>query len=234
MIRSRLGGALAKLQAGEIGFREFADATGGDWNRMAADVARSWRAPPGVDEEDVRQEFLLAIYERRLLDVWDGRQSLEQFVTWQSYTHAKRWLHRQRNALRRSGKAPGRYPISFSSLQSEVDDGHSSREERGLEGIVDAEQLERVEAAELAAGVRLLLGGDRERHVFDVLIEAGGCAAVAAIRIWDRPELAVRCEVGSEEEAVELVARVVDELRDLAASLVEPAAASSNHCDDDE
>jgi hypothetical protein len=209
-------------------FTTFAGETAEDYDRMAATLYRRWPLPAAVEESDVRQELLLALVEReggedtpRLVERWDPSRgnTLPQFVVFQSYAKAKRELHRQRGALRLDGRNPGRFPLAFSSLGGErVDEGDDA--ERGREGVTDADQEEQVERAEMVRGFRDLLGGQVEREAFDALLLAGGCPDRAARMIDRDPGRSVRCRVGSEQEAAELVERVLDSLRRLAREVI--------------
>jgi hypothetical protein len=208
---------LARLRDGAINFSEFAEQTRADFDRMAADVARGWKVPPGVDEEDVRQEFLLSLIERDLVNKFDPRRgpSLERFVVWQSYTFAKRFVHRQRGAARRDGKAPSRHPLAFSSLRrAELEQGEDAAD-RGLEGWTPASQEDAYAAAELAEAFRGLIGGRRERGAFDALRASGGIVEDAVQLILDDPAYAGRCRVSDRDEAEDLVKRTLEGTRRL-------------------
>ncbi len=205
---------LAKLREGGD-FGEFVTSTASDFDRMSKDVFRRWRVPPGVDAEDVRQEMLLAFAEKELVSTWDPSKgpSLAQYAIWQSYTSAKRYLHSQRAASRRDGKAPSRFPLCFSSLGRA--DAENDGEERGLEGRVEATQEDAVASKQLAEGFRCLLGSNRVRLAFDVLRACGGDQESAVHFITTDPGVAMRCEVGSDEDAEELVRETVATTRAL-------------------
>lgn len=214
---------LRELREGARTFRDFYAASTADFDRMAVDIARSWEVPAGVDEEDVRQELLLAIVEKDLVARWDPKRrtltggrgpTLERFVVWQSYTAAKRFIHRQRGALRRDGKAQSRHPLAFAGLHSERSESMDYAD-RGFEGVTEATQHEQLEARELAAGFRMLLGGDRERAAFDVLLAHGGTVGETVATILDNAAIAAACRVGDEAEALELVMRTLEEMRRL-------------------
>jgi hypothetical protein len=215
-MRRSMGAELEKLRGGDVDFRQFAAATEKDFDRMSADIAKRWKVPPGVDQEDVRQELLMAIVERKLLTSWDPSRgpTLARYVVWQSYVAGKRFVHRQRGAARRDGKAPSRFPLAFSSL-GKGRAGDWNEAEAGLEGVTEPEQEEAVAQRQLADGFRVLLGSDEERVAFDLLRRLGGDAEEATKVIAQHPRIAMECGVGSEEEARVLVDRTLENTRRL-------------------
>jgi hypothetical protein len=136
--------------------------------------------------------------------MWDSARGvpLERYVCWGASNAAKKWLHRQRNALRRDDSAPGRYPASFSSFGEEGPAEHAS-------AAVEPEQHEAVERREqltfALAPLSIL-----SRRVLLSVVASGGDLDGAARTVFADPEICLRARVGSEGEARRLVGRVVD------------------------
>jgi DNA-directed RNA polymerase specialized sigma24 family protein len=101
---------IEKVRSGEVSFDTWARATARDWRRLAEHLFRRYPLPAALSVEDVEQEMLLAAW--TAIRTWDpsAGMPLERFVTWTAYINAKKWVHRQRNALRRDDRAPGRFP----------------------------------------------------------------------------------------------------------------------------
>lgn len=109
---------LEALRRKDITFDEFARRTSRDWDRLALHVWRKWRSkvPRGVALEDVRQEML--VWAWRAVGKYDPGKgpTLQTYVVWMACSKAKRFLHEQRNALRRDDNAESRYAAAFSEL----------------------------------------------------------------------------------------------------------------------
>jgi len=109
---------LEQLADGRLTFDGFARATRLEWFRLASYLLRRWQAPADVGLEDLVQEMLLEAW--RISDRFDPRRgkTIQQYVTWNAVTRAKKWLHRRatRCAWRRStttrpaGSSPRRRP----------------------------------------------------------------------------------------------------------------------------
>ena len=100
---------LNRLHSGEITFDQFAFQTRSEWQRLGTMLLNKWSAP-GVDLDDMVQELLIAAWLG--LPKWDGKSSrLDRFIVWNACDKAKKWLHKQRGALRREDKAPNRTPV---------------------------------------------------------------------------------------------------------------------------
>jgi hypothetical protein len=215
---------LQELRRGEIDLAAFFTATQQDWKSLGASMFDRWPLPAAIEPDDVMQEMLLDLLEERRVSEWDPAKgpTLARYVVWNACSSAARWLHGQRDALRRSGKAPGRFAIPLSALSS-VKDGC---------GVVDDELGDRLtarrgplwteyvtpdratEARELVEIVSQLLQ-DEDRAVFAVLTEEGGDAEAAAVRIDEDPVLGLRCRVGSLTEARAAVRRALDMAREI-------------------
>lgn len=108
-------------------FDEFVRKTGDDWGRMARELYRRWHLPAAVQPEDVLAELLAAAW--KVLPLWDPRgRPLADYVCWNAYAQARKWLNHQRDAYRRDGKNQSRHPISESCLPvADLRDGTDRR-----------------------------------------------------------------------------------------------------------
>jgi hypothetical protein len=132
---------------------------------LARCIARRWRVPAAVEEGDLEQELWLG--------AWQGWHAFEQgrgdmrrdlFALYRARQQVQRWVNEQRNAARRNGKAPGRYPEAVG--------------EEALVGLIPAVDAGQTKAVSFTEAVRAALGHapSLERVVstgFDV--EALGC-----------------------------------------------------------
>jgi hypothetical protein len=220
---------LRALHAGEITGDEFARQTEAHWTRMAKVLHGRWDLPPAVDEEDIRQEMLLAAFEpkpqsgKTLLEKWDPARcaKLSRYVVFNSHADVAKKIHKQREAHRRKGTEEGRFPIAMSSLGMDL--AWWAGDDTGL--TADAgEGAERMEGRAAAREVllRVLHTLSRiERVALRVLLHVGGDADAAARAIENSLPLAIATEVGSEQEALVLVERVMGRARDVARSEME-------------
>jgi len=149
-----------RLQAGEIDFDGFARETAARWQSLARMLIRRWRPPATVTEEDVVQELLLGAWRYRpKFDPARG-VALERFLIWNACTEAKRFLHRQRQAHKRSDKSESRNAVPLSQLLRPDED-----ESRMLEGILGAGSGEGAIEAGVECRSRLENLGAEERVV---------------------------------------------------------------------
>ena len=87
---------------------------------MARIMLGRWRVPLAVTCADVEQEILLGAWL-----AWErwvpgrGGMKREAFALCSGRLAAQGWLNKQRNALRRSGKAHGRFPLAETTLGPE-------------------------------------------------------------------------------------------------------------------
>lgn len=89
--------------------------------REARALAKRWRVPSTVTPEDIAQELLLGVVQAsREYDPGRG-VDWRNFVLWHATVNAKRWIHRQRGALRLSGKARSRVGHSLDAMQDDGD-----------------------------------------------------------------------------------------------------------------
>ena len=139
--------ALEALHKGRMGWAAFFAATSTDWDRLARHVHRRWKLPAAIDAEDVAQELKLGAM--RAARRWRrDKVPFPNFVLWTAIRLTNKWLHNQRNALRRDGKAPSRIPHSFSefehepdAVQDEVQSVHSERFERVADALRQLDDL---------------------------------------------------------------------------------------------
>ena len=171
---SKTGTAGATRRA-RAAFGEFVRRTGDDWGRMARELYRRWQLPAAVQPEDVLAELLAAVW--RVLPGWDPNQRpLAEYVCWNAYALARKWLHRQRDAYRRDGKNHSRHPIAESSLVPCDARGGTDRRR----SVLDQEQSvwlqeglspeERIDGRRLGREVAELLPPD-EAEAFMLLVE---------------------------------------------------------------
>lgn len=109
-----------RVRNGGASFNAFVLATRPTWHRYAQYLARRWRGPVGVGLEDLEQEMLLAAW--RAIATWDPtrQKPIHEYVVYMAIDKAKKWLHKQRNAKRRSDHEPGRFPVSYAALGLET------------------------------------------------------------------------------------------------------------------
>ncbi len=217
MVSGTMGEELERLRSGRTSFEGFATATGADWRRLADYLRRRWWVPEGVESADVAQEMLLSAWVH--VGIWDPARGvpLASYVVWSALTDAKKWLHRQRNALRRDGSAPGRSPGAISA-PPEGEEPEAGSEEATAEDVVEAREQ-----------MTLVLGrrSNVDRRVHASVVASGGDLRRAARVVFSDPEVCLRARVGSEREARRLTARVVREV-------LRAAVGRENDEDDDE
>jgi len=200
--------ALIRLRNGGS-FAEFVRRTRSQWRSMAMGLMRRWKCPADVELEDVVQEMLLAVF--AVLPDYDPTRgkTLKQYVQWNANNRAKKWMHRQRGALRRDDRAKSRHPIAMSRLSS-----HALTDCPPFEEwlIVDGDQEEDSEKARHIAMIDRLFAGDvRVRETVRIVVKVDGDLTSAAMDILDRrTELGLR--IASYSEAFALARKVVDAL----------------------
>lgn len=116
-------------------FDEFVRRTSADWDRMSRELFRRWQLPAAVQVEDVYAELLAAVW--KVLPQWDpAGRPLADYLCWNAYAMARKWIHGQRDAYRRDGSSPGRFPIADASLAgSGAEDGTDRRR-----SVIDQEE----------------------------------------------------------------------------------------------
>lgn len=190
---------LFAVRAGVITWSEFHKRTKKDWSRLAHSVHRRWKLPAAVDVEDLEQELLLQAFVA-VGKYQEGRGGMpfDRYVVWCAMAETHHWLHSQRNALRRSHKAPSRTPVSFTELDLEHDP----------EIVIEADQETAIACFQhLSAALRKLdaLG----RQLLYAVIAANGSIELAAKEVFDEPSLSRALRLGSTSDARAACSRVV-------------------------
>lgn len=182
---SAFGDALARAYDGRISFNELERLIRPNLHRLARYQLSRWKVPPGVEEADVVQEMRVAAWDA--VARWDPKRGvgIERFVLYQVTDRSKKWLHRQRNALRRDGKAQGRFPVSFSAIANpEIEE---SPADRIGDDAPTAEQrlMEREWRGEMQRTLRSIAAraGYRERIALMAIADSGGDYDEAAERL---------------------------------------------------
>lgn len=185
---------LEAVRLGAMTWDRFFFESRADWHRLAAYVLRRWRMPAAVQVEDLVQELMLGAFE--VARLWEpGRADFGRFVRWNAMVRAKKWAHRQRNALRRDDKSPGRFPVTFSTLESVPEEASEPTQER------DFERIERIGHA--LASVEIA-----EPRCILTLIEAGGSLDKAAQTVYEDQSLRQAVGVRTKSGARRVVGRV--------------------------
>lgn len=190
---------LEQLAAGEISFDVFAIRTSEHWQRLAQSLYGKWKTqiPAGVGVEDIKQEMLFqAWFTLPEYDATRGK-TLHQYVVFQASARASRFINMQRNAFRRSGSAPSRFPTSFATLGDASPEWFESllpTDSVDFEDMVDASRrFERhlSEASSLS-----------EVFTLTALKMTGGDIRRAGRMLFDETELRVYNRWNSEEAAI--------------------------------
>lgn len=207
-MKTNMARALTALRADEITFEKFCRETAPDWRKLARYLLRRWDAPDGVEEFDVQQEMLLAAW--IFVQKWspDRGTTLDAYVVWNACDKAKKWLHKQRESLRRDGDAPSRHPISLARLGLE-----EWQEERlfGAEPTIDEMAERGALRAQVMARVSEAMDrlDEQDRYVICAVIEADGDLDEAARDLWEDPDTCRVFRLWSEAKAQSTVRRAV-------------------------
>lgn len=212
MGRRALEEALLGLREGRVSLQEFFVVATPDLRRMADTMFRRWVIPPSVSAEDVFQEMCVSICaERRDLD-WipetrtkKGRLiDIVTHVLYHAHVAAKRWIHDQRKAKRRSGKNPSRFPICMAVLS-----------ERNAKADDDGDEFEVIAGAIEGMQEELTIAKDSFLRAYDDMPEPiavawavyvqQGSEEAAAEMIDSSVGLAITCQTSTEQEALEKV-----------------------------
>jgi len=205
MEEQELGAALSALASGGS-FTRFAAVTRGHWSRMAAHLMRrfvgSWRLPPGIEEEDVAQEMLLAAWGAvRRYDASRG-ESLAGFVVFTATNKAEKWLHKVRGAGLHGtpGTRPSWFPIGESRLTPAWAEETSPVLEM-LGGSVPATQEADYAGRRLAALIEESCATTGERAVVRALAANDGDVEMAASSLYADPVMRVAHWLTTEQSA---------------------------------
>lgn len=205
---------LHALRSGEMTADQFARETEPHWNRMAKVLYARWPLPPSVDEEDIRQEMILAALEpkprdgRTLMEKWDPQRAtkLSRYVVFNAHADTTKEIHRLRDSPRRRGTEEGRFPVAMSVLRPDA--AWWTDDADGDDGEA-AERLEERTAARemLRSAIRRLSREDG--LLLRVLLLVGGDVDAAAEKVDESFALSLACGVGSKREARERVERAM-------------------------
>ena len=207
-MKTNMARALTALRNDEITFQKFCSETADDWRKLARYLLRRWEAPDGVEEFDVQQEMLLAAW--HFLGKWnpDRGTTLDTYVVWNACDKAKKWLHKQRAALRRDGDAPSRHAVSLARLGLE-----EWQEDRLLSTPPDvearADQIEEEANALRRISAVMEELDPKDRYVVCAILQAGGDLSEAAQDLWKDGAACRVFNIWSEAQARSVVRRAV-------------------------
>lgn len=189
-----LGVELMRVRRGRSTFDEFVRATLDEWQRVAVYLRNRWSVPEAVEPRDVMQEMLLAAWVA--VDAWEPSRgvTLRNYVMWKGITAGKKFLHRQRAALRRDGCAPSRHDVAESTLPalSSVSKLAGAAVEPEQECAVYGTEL----LARFAAGATL-----RDAVCVDALVCTAGDVVAAAGLLYSNTAARVAFRFDSEADA---------------------------------
>lgn len=187
--------------------------TAGDWcalhrreiGQIARGLLRRWSVPAAVQVEDVEQELRLGAV--LAWQEYDARRGVprDRYVWWQAVQRAKRWLHVQRGALRRSGSAPSEHPVGETEMGLDVD-------------VHEGAALQADEVAEFLEMLRQALAACRtsqERVCLDVLLDARFDVAVASAALFTDPATRGASGVRTPRHARRMVRECVQRLTEV-------------------
>jgi RNA polymerase sigma factor (sigma-70 family) len=186
-------------------FDEFVIRTKSQWRAIAMRLMQRWKCPSDVEVEDVIQEMLMGVHV--VLPDYDPSRgkTLAQYAVWNAINRAKKWMHRQRGALRRDDKSISRHPIAMSRLSPSAL-SESSPFEDWLS--VEGDQEQGAEKSRHVTMIERLFEGDvRVRETVRIIVQVDGDLSAAAMDILSRRhELGLR--ISSFSEAVALAQKV--------------------------
>lgn len=196
--------ALNLVLEGRLSWDHFFHQTRDDWSRLARERMRRWRLPAGICEEDVAQELKIAAF--RAAAEWDpGGMPFDRFVIWRAVNAASKWIHTQRKAKRRDGKAQSRIAIPFSEFEVEPEETTEAEQEATVE------RFERI-------GSALNRLDEASQHVLVAIMLARGDLDGAAEDVYDDRSLRRTLRLDSVEHARRIVKRVAGEAIDAMAA----------------
>lgn len=214
MGRRGLEQVLLALRAGHVSLDRFFREADADLRRMADALFKRWPLPPGVGPEDLYQQMCLGICEERRDLKWDPMRGIPLLthVLYHAHVFAKRWLHGQRGAKRRSGKEMGRFPICMSALGDGQDDALEE-----VQQVVNGTQDEDCDARRVLLDVYDALPLP-SAVAWAVYVQEGDTEQ-AARRIDASSGLASTCRVSTVDEARVVVKKAIKKGREIARSM---------------
>lgn len=156
-----MGGLLPLLRRGAVSTDDFLRATRGDFKRMALGLLGEYRRrgprfalPTDVAEEDVANRMRLIAL--RCVGKWDPTRgtTLECYVTFTTYSKARRWIDERRGAKReKAGSQPSCFPLLLADLfaPGEEDERDVERVSNFVGALDEGPRPGQHEAAEAAA-----------------------------------------------------------------------------------
>jgi hypothetical protein len=224
---SELDDALLRVRDGRITFDEFARDFDRQWSRISASIARRWKPPAWADQQDLKQELLLAAY--KCLWDWDPRKgsSIGDFVLYNAYDKSKKAGHKARGA-KLCGNAdsnPSRTEPNFTRL---FGGGHGDWDEGDW---VEAKflrceptQEQAMEKRDLVHRVLAVCRTERERHVVreaalaglfeDALALDEDALVECAKRLYADVDVRRECRLGSQDQALRAAVDAAAAVRD--------------------
>lgn len=198
-----------RVVSGEWSIDRFLRATASQWEALARYLHRRWSCPEGVTAEDVAQELRVAAWVAILR--WDPTRGVTatKFVLWQASTAAKKWIHKQRAALRRSDRSPSRHAVAVATMSPEAEAAVFDRL------VADWSEVEAVPGIRFDEVVRDL--GEADRQIVLDVVETGDVAR-ASERLWARSDTCIEHRIGSQVAATARVRRLVSRVTKAAAA----------------
>lgn len=183
------------------------------WDRLSALVCRSWRLPPWVSQDDVRQDLLLRAH-RAIADYDPARGVvLKKYVVWNAINYAKKRAHKARGSYRHRGadSAPSRHELAISGFARPGD------EEGGADMFLDsiaipARQDLVVEVRELLDALARACRTESEHMTVRALVDADGSIEEAAASLYEDDNSRYACRLSSEYRSERFVRRTLDEV----------------------
>jgi hypothetical protein len=212
--RDSLDAALRGVVEGTCTFVHMVNTTKPQWESLARQLARRWRAPAGVTLEDLIQELHVgAFLAIRRYDATKGK-SPREYVVWNAMDRTKKWLHVQRlghRTHRHEDSTPGRFPRAFSTMQI---DG------KGNSDLPYAVERACFSASELEPTVAIVAAKQAWRRaresapilhpVMDAVIRCRGNTEDAADAVYGSTDLRLQYRFGCRQDAVDLVRLAVN------------------------
>lgn len=150
----------------------------GAYRRQVGGVARiicqRWTAPSAVARDDVEQEVWLGAW--LAWERWRpgrGGMSRAAYALCSGRLDAQRWIHTQRNAPRRSGSAPGRYPVLWELGDSQGGARCVSHAESPIDCAMEQEQETAVAFGEAVRDALRSCRTRRERRELQEAVTSG-------------------------------------------------------------
>ena len=155
------------LRDGEISFDEFYRKTRFYWAALSRKVLAGvkWPIPTDVTAEDVEQVMLMAAWQA--IGKFDASRgvSFKRYIVWVAADQGKKWIHTKRNAKRRHGDQPSRFPGLYEDLSingyvgtSTASKGTMKRAARcGLDGMAVVSQPVADTVLEVISSVNLAI-----------------------------------------------------------------------------